>query len=377
MSARPTALGCMVFAGGFTLGMQSAFDVLGHFEHGGFGVDTARANLNIPVWTDQTTWPTKQFAGVDVVYANPPCAPWSICGNSLFRGVDNWKTDANFQGTVKARSLLSAVHPKVWVSESVCMLLTRGREYIEDLHAEAAALGYELTLFQLDAKLWGLPQQRRRVFVIVHRVAIPATLWQRMQPPCLRMNVLPALAELESPGEIGAVPAAWAELLPDLAQGKWLARLWEERHGIAPGAGLGSGVRQAGRPRFEVHRLRADTPSDSVTGGYTALIHPIEDRFLGVNELARLCGYPETWVWPSLSKAAVEIGRGVTSTAGRVLADVLQRALEYDMPAVPGRLTSLDFRAKSTRVDCFVPNNVISILEPGTLPSQKSYSFSA
>lgn len=362
MSHQYTALGSHIFMGGFSLGMQTAFDVVGHFEHGRFGVDTARANFSgMPIYTDYDTWPIEQYEGVDVVYGNPPCSPWSICGSSLTKGADNWKSDKNFAGTYMTRSLLRRMRPKVWVAESVCLILSRGQEYINSLVHEAWQLGYAVTLFQLDSKLWGLPQQRRRVFVIVHRVDIPLDLWQASRPPCVMATVEQAFTEVDDPGPSKPMPAAYAEMLPRLGQGKWLARLWEEEHGVKRGQGLGTGARLAGRPRFETHRLRADRPSDSMTGGGDAFIHPTEDRFLGVNELARLCGYPTTFAFPqSVDRAAKELGKGVTVTAATVLAQVLRQALDRNERVQRGSVTQVDFRAVTARLDCYEPVNLIT-----------------
>jgi len=42
---KPTALGCQIYAGGFTLGVRRYFRVLAHLELNNYGVSTVARNL--------------------------------------------------------------------------------------------------------------------------------------------------------------------------------------------------------------------------------------------------------------------------------------------------------------------------------------------
>ena len=71
MKRKPTALGVDIFAGLFTCGVkQAGFEVLGHLEHGNYGVKSALANypkLDIRVGYDN--WEPERFKGkVDFIY---------------------------------------------------------------------------------------------------------------------------------------------------------------------------------------------------------------------------------------------------------------------------------------------------------------------
>ncbi len=72
---RPRAVACHVFAGGFSLGVRSRFDVGVHLEASDYGAATCRRNFpGVDVRISPTgAWPVADLVGVDLVFANPPC----------------------------------------------------------------------------------------------------------------------------------------------------------------------------------------------------------------------------------------------------------------------------------------------------------------
>ena len=85
MSNQPTAVGVHIFGGGLTLGMSQHLDILGQWEEGPWGAKTFELNFpNIPHPLTMSEWPIATHQGkVNVLYANPPCAPWSMAGGRL------------------------------------------------------------------------------------------------------------------------------------------------------------------------------------------------------------------------------------------------------------------------------------------------------
>ena len=80
------AVGMHIFAGGFAVGVERAgFDIEAHYEDGTYGVATFQHNRpGVPVHTKYVDWPAP--AGhVDLLYANPPCAPFSQIGRASCR----------------------------------------------------------------------------------------------------------------------------------------------------------------------------------------------------------------------------------------------------------------------------------------------------
>jgi len=172
-----TAVGAYVFAGGFTIGVKKHFDVLCHLEESNYGVATARRNftgLSIHVGID--SWPIDDLANrkIDFVYGNPPCAAWSQAGSAGHRG-GSWVDSPLVDCTRRHFDLLKTISPRVWAWESVQNAWTKGESFVRELADVAADLGYSTTVWLHDAAHLGVPQHRRRFFMICHDVelAIP------------------------------------------------------------------------------------------------------------------------------------------------------------------------------------------------------------
>jgi hypothetical protein len=95
----------------------------------------------------------------------------------------------------------------------------------------------------------------------------------------------------------------------------------------APGDKAGR-TRVVGRPPFSVKRLRAlNEPSHVITGG-RSFIHPVEHRYLTVEEQAALCGYPRGYrfIGPVGGRYA-QIGKAVMPPVGEYLARIVAAGL--------------------------------------------------
>src|SRR6266566_8003425 len=142
----PTALGVYIFAGGFIVGVKCVgFNVVTHLEDGPFGVSTTKRNhpeLAGHVHLDPASWPLDQLRGVDFVYGNPPCAPWSQAGMSWKhkRGLADswWERDPRVSCVYQMFDVLEKVRPRVWAWESVARAAVAGRPLIDSLAERAA-----------------------------------------------------------------------------------------------------------------------------------------------------------------------------------------------------------------------------------------------
>ena len=326
----PTALGVHVYAGGFTLGMRRRFRVLAHLEDGTFGVETFSANFpGIPVFTSRSEWPLDELRGrVDVVYGNPPCAPFSSVGS---RG--RWEGDARVQGLLDLVDVGMAVRPRAWVWESVCQAYTAGRRLAEQATARFMELGYAVTHLFTNAVLHGVPQSRERYHCIAHDFRIP---WRQPAEPVV--TVREAL-EGVAPDSWASLPSALTPLLPYVLPGCAAPRVFEwlmgyRRHVRGP---------VAGRPAQVLRRARWDTPAHTIVGG-PCVLHPDEDRLLSPAEHSALCGYPRDYVWTgSLTERYRQVGRSVTPGVAAYLAEMLRMGLEENETA-PQEASVVDFR---------------------------------
>jgi DNA (cytosine-5)-methyltransferase 1 len=343
------ALGVDIFAGGFTLGVRNHFDILGHLEENSYGVRSVKLNMpHLPVHVGTSSWGPaitkfKQNHGhINFVYCNPPCALFSVAGATMRGGKDAWKKDPRQSCWRNCFSVFKAVKPDVFVIESVTRAYTAGIEFVNEFVNEALEMGYSATHLLIDAQYMGVPQRRKRYFMVLHNKHIQ---WvnPNWAPP---MTVHEALSEVPDPGPVLDIKDDTQKLLlKDLKPGDALRPLWEDwmRKNVGPEdvwPRTPFGIK--GRPRMFVHRVEPHKPLGTLTGDY--FIHPTEDRFLGANELKRLNGFPTDYQFEGRPQYwASFIARGVCPPVGEWLARNVKSAIENGLPD-SGNVYKVDLR---------------------------------
>lgn len=343
-SSKPKAVGAYIFAGGFTVGVMKHFRVLCHLEENDYGAKTARRNFPVlPIHVGFDSWPTSQLwkEQIDFLYGNPPCAAWSVAGYTKTRGTDKWKTDDRVNCTRRHFQLLSELEPKVWAWESVTQAYSKGKEFCDYLAEEAARLGYSTTYLLHDAQWFGLPQIRRRFFMVYHRIKfgpiqpfwdsppIPITILgkARVGEPFGRRSVSENVLVATKPGERLAKCWCRVEGGPDPNQ-------WEKNKT--------GGVK--GRPPFGLVRLPVDRPGGAIVG--YEMVHPTEDRWLSTEELQVLNGFPPDYIFTPIRAQgrANEIARGVCPPVGEWLAKSVAMSLKANVRVRKPTVTLIDYR---------------------------------
>lgn len=161
-------------AGGLSLGfVASGFRAYG-IDYNSDAVDTFGANVGSAQClklNDDTVLPR-----AEVVVAGPPCQPWSRAGKR--RGV----LDAR-EGLSLVTRAIEKAEPVVAVVENVAdMSRGDGRRRLDRLVQELSRFGYSVRVSVLNAADFGVPQNRRRTFVIAVRgdqpIELPST-WDR------------------------------------------------------------------------------------------------------------------------------------------------------------------------------------------------------
>ena len=345
---RPGAIGCHIYSGAFTLGMAKRFDILAQLEEGPWGAETFKLNFpKTPHYTQAESWPlvlenlAKQRPSV--VFANPPCACWSPIGAKL------GDKDPRFKFTENSFNVAMALDPEIFVMESVPRAWSSspggGKEAYTRLSREAGLRGYQTTILLTNALLHGGNQSRERFHLIVHR--------PELSIPTPRPTVFPSVNEVIGDLADRAVFLGEAEPLvpnhvverkkdkynvvfPELRQG--------ERWNDAAARLLDRGV-ETGRGRFISYRLIGDVPCGTIAD-VNALIHPTRARHLTIREGARLCGYPDDFVFAVDARGraqASDVTQAVLPTMGEYLGGVCARSLDNN-DAQPGELNVIDFR---------------------------------
>jgi DNA (cytosine-5)-methyltransferase 1 len=350
---RPRAIGSYIFSGGFSLGVMEHFDVACHLEETNYGVATARRNFpNLPIYYGPEKWPLDELRKEpwDLIYGNPPCAAWSQAGAATKKGRD-WRSSPLVACTERHFKLIEELHPVFWAWESVQQAWQRGEDFVRSLSLRASDLGYSTTILLHNAEYLGVPQRRRRFFMVCHRVAFDP------RPPTFAPGVTleEAIRGLNDPGEplernLGKV--RW--LLEHARQGENLSSTWMRCTPLDEQV-VGERGQMIGRPPFTIKRARSGQPAPVVMH---ELIHPTEHRGLSIKELAILCGYPATYEFVG-AKDAGQVGRGVCPPVGAYLAREVAWAIAsgreereptlklVDYTEPPGSVEQLEFSAAS------------------------------
>lgn len=320
-----TAVGVYVYAGGFTLGIREHFKVLAHLEEGMYGVKSSvHANPGLAVFDNERYWPLDKYEGVDFVYCNPPCAPFSQAGATMRGGGDAWKTDKRLKCWRNCFVAFEAIQPKVFAIESVVRAYTAARSFVGELEEMAHQMGYAVTHLLVDAQNHGMAQKRKRYFFIAHKVKLdfPA-------PDEDTLCVYDLLRNVEDPGYIPIWKNPVHEaLIPFLPHKFSFRKIWEEYYSIE-GRGTNAQGGVTGRPRIFIHRVHGDGLIGTITGDY--FIHPSLDRFMGINELKVLNGFPEKyWLEGNPSSHFSLLSRGVCPPVAEWLARHVARCIDKD-----------------------------------------------
>lgn len=327
---QPSVLSLFSGAGGLDLGFKAAgFETHAFVELEQWACDTLRDNhpqarvIGPPDHSGDIRALTKgalaekreQAAQPDVITAGPPCQPYSIAAAQRFlRG------DARFKRTGHADKrrgglfleffrIVREVEPKAFLLENVPGLqeLDGGRA-LEEMIEDLAGLGYSIAEpTVLQAADYGVPQLRRRIFLLGAKDALPKLPQATHADTAKQRTVAHALAGM--PTELpNHVPRKHAPA------------------SIARYRTLSVGQRE---PLGRVDRLDPHKPSKTVIaggsgGGGRSHLHPFIARTLTVRECARLQTFPDDFEFSgSSARQFTQVGNAVPP----LLAEQLARSL--------------------------------------------------
>jgi DNA (cytosine-5)-methyltransferase 1 len=105
---------------------------------------------------------------VDLIIGGPPCQAYSLVGRA--RSKDGMQSDPRNHLYLQYAKYLKKYNPKLFVFENVLGLRSAdGGGYFNKMKKEFSKLGYEVSDFLLNAKDFGVLQNRRRIILIGHK----------------------------------------------------------------------------------------------------------------------------------------------------------------------------------------------------------------
>lgn len=153
-------------AGGMDVGFKSAgFQIVAANEMDNHACDTFRANhpetILLEGDVDLIGNELRSFTGVDVVFGGPPCQGFSVAGK-----MD--PEDPRSKLIYSFCAIVEDLQPRAFVMENVKALgsLSKFEEVRMMLISRFQKAGYSVTIHILNAKDFGVPQSRERVFFI-------------------------------------------------------------------------------------------------------------------------------------------------------------------------------------------------------------------
>lgn len=148
--------------GGMSLGFQNAgFEIVAAYDNWEAAVEVYRKNFEHPIHladiSDVSVSEQVANYSPDVVIGGPPCQDFSDAG---LRNENLGRASL----TVSFAEVICNSRPKFFVMENVCRITnTKVFSHITQLLRDA---GYSLSLHKLDASYCGVPQARKRLFLV-------------------------------------------------------------------------------------------------------------------------------------------------------------------------------------------------------------------
>ena len=259
---------------------------------------------------------------LDILDGSPPCSAFSLAGIRE----KGWGKEKSYSSTTQVvddlffeyARILKDIQPKVFVAENV-KGLTIGQpknllgssqmglfgEHKNTIYHTLVDCGYRVRYKVVNAADYGVPQNRERIIFIGVRRDICAKI---SYPPAFnyKVSVGEAIHDLE--------PDVFNPLSPTLERIWDDLRLGEPTHSY----GIRTGDKMGGTQRSKTFK---DTPSRTITCT-PEVFHYQDRRTLAINELKRICGFPDDYyTGTSFNKSWERLGRAVPPLMMKAIAE--------------------------------------------------------
>ena len=346
-------------AGGMSRGLVDAgFNVVRAYDAWPAAVETYRRNIGphvVEVDLNNLLTIVLEISALapDIVCGGPPCQDYSLAGRR--------EEGKNASMTIAFAIVVATVRPQWFVMENV----TQAQK--SQAWAEARAMlkraGYGLSESRLNASYYGVPQSRRRLFVVgrlgerdgflqsaiaTKASAAPMTLRQFFGSAVPEAVFFPATSDARrsffSADE--SAPTIRERSIRPLPEGHRYhpadIALLENGFVYSRPVRGGRGVRTIDEPIATITRTSWERPTPRYLGAPHHLdpVIATDTAVLTVDQIARIQGFPADWTWGEIAKRDVlqMIANAVPAPVARSLGEViLERHQGQSVPALEGR----------------------------------------
>lgn len=337
-------------AGGLSLGLKSAgFNVVYAFDNDEQSIQTYSSNPH----HSETLVECRDIGSVlrdglphdlsdgndpvDLVAGGPPCQ-----GFSVQRTVGGDDDERNIL-VHDFGDLIVQVRPRFLLMENVVGIGgKRGREVLQAFIKRMEQCGYVISTKTLDAQDFGVPQRRRRVFVVGHRISVPWAFSWPEPAHALRASVRDAISRFPSPPRDGSEHPG----IPNHRADKLSEMNLERIRSILPGQGredlperlLATCHRRSADEvghRGVYGRMSWDDVAPTITARFDSFTrgrfgHPSEDRSISLREGAALQTFPDDYIFFGTK---VEVARQIGNAVPPLLAHAIAEAIAHEIQA--------------------------------------------
>ena len=341
--SRFVAIDSFAGAGGLSLGlMQAGWNVSLAFDHDPIAIKTYRHNLGSHAYqleaeelqaTELMRLAALRPGECDLLAGGPPCQGFSL----QRRGARN---DPRNQLSLVFLEWVRKLRPKAFLIENVPAIRSvRGQEVITAVERVVSDLGYGLSLSTINAVNYGVPQNRRRAFIVGmarHR----EFTWP--DPHSVQLTVRDAIADLPSPPADGtchqSVPNHYREARLSATNLARIRAVPEGGSRLDLPEHLQLDCHRSGHRHLDTYsRLAWDSPSGTITARFDSFTrgrfgHPVEDRSITLREGARLQGFPDKFIFlGNREEGARMIGNAVAPPLAKTFGASLMQQLRQSI----------------------------------------------
>src|SRR5215510_282459 len=295
-------------AGGLSLGFEMAgWETSLAFDNDAIAVDTFNKNhashASVLDASETSGADLLRLGGLapgecDLLAGGPPCQGFSLQRRGL-------RDDARNQLVLRYLDWINELRPKAFLLENVNAIRSvRGSHLLAEVRTFAEKVGYSTYVATLDAADHGVPQVRRRAFLVGGPQGRPFA-WPL--PDGNRRTVRDAIGDLPSPPEDGSPHPFVANHFREAR----LSAINRERIRAVPEGGgredlplhLQLDCHKNGHRHLDTYgRMAWDRPAPTITARFDSFTrgrfgHPVEDRSITLREGARLQGFPDSFVF--------------------------------------------------------------------------------
>jgi DNA (cytosine-5)-methyltransferase 1 len=311
-----SALSLFSGGGGLDLGFERAgYEHVAAYDVLDVCGETLRANR--PHWKvfsgeadgDATTVDWKAYRGVDLVHGGPPCQPFSIAGKQ------EGANDARNMWPAFVAAVLGA-KPVAFVAENVPGLLDpKFKTFVEEHIIRPLDRSYHIATFRLSADEFGVPQSRKRVFIVGFRQSARAKRFE-IPRPTHSSSGGPLAPQNTARHSLGLSDIGFDVVAPTLRSG-------------FTGPRNTTGVVNS-KASLQVWNRLQIWPNGVQRSRELAAAYPPENGHLrlSVQDCALLQGFPESWIFSgAVYQALGQIGNSVCPPVSYRVALSVARAI--------------------------------------------------